>query len=510
MAGVHAPATFGFLRRERDRDVRAGSAYAGWTVPQPVRHLALLLALAAASACGSSGSSGTGSGAAGAAGAGVGGGSNDAGADASGGSAGMGGTAGSAGSSGSAGSAGSSGTGGAAGAGGTDAGPPPDPCSTATPSCPAVPSSTKKGKGLIPIDRCAFPLDRTKQWTSFAPLVDALRKKLPSAGLSGVLGDLNRSVVVTSSVPGGPAGVVFAFHWDSSEYTKAWWIPQGITGSADADASGQVFGRRVVVVSFYYDSAKDPGTTGEKGIRVAFVDVTNEKAPKYRFALLVEPTGTTSAPDFAPVNIHAGGIAWVGDHLYVADTFNGFRVFDTRRIYRVATGQSSIGCSSGTCYAGLYKYILPEVGSYSRSTKCSPRFSFVSAVRDASGTGLVSGEYCSGTSCTAALAGRLFRWPLDPATDLPAAARIWPSHAWFAAERQLQGAAESGSSMYMSSSEPAGAAGALFKDTTSSHKSFTWIDSPEDLMIDPAENRLWSLSEAAGARYVFAAKLSSY
>lgn len=472
---------------------------------RPVLHLALAGALVATSGCGSGASGSAGNGAAGAFdGGGAGGSSNDAGSGGNAGSSGSAGTAGSAGSSGAAGTAGSSGT------GGTDAGPPPDPCSTATPSCPSVPSSSKKGKGLIPIDRCAFPLTRSKQWVSFAPLVDALEQKLPSAGMAGVLGDLNRSVVVTSSVPGGPSGVVFAFHWDSSEYTKAWWIPQGITGSPDADASGLVDGRHIVVASFYYDAAKDPGSKGEKGVRVAFVDVTNEKAPKYRFALLVRPTGTKSAPDFAPINIHAGGIAWVGHYLYVADTFHGFRVFDTRRIYRVATGQNSIGCGGGTCYAGLYKYILPEVGSYSRSTKCSPRFSFVSAVRGASGPALVSGEYCSGSACTDPLAGRLFRWPLDPTTDLPAAPRIWPSAAWSAAERQLQGAAQSGKSMYMSSSEPAGSAGALFKDTTSSHKSFTWIDSPEDLMIDPAEDRLWSLSEKAGARYVFAVKRSSY
>ena len=265
-----------------------------------------------------------------------------------------------------------------------------------------------------------------------------------------------------------------------------------------------------MVASFYYDAAKDPGSAGEKGIRVAFVDVTDEKAPKYRFALLVQPTGTTSAPDFAPIAIHAGGIAWVGNFLYVADTFNGFRVFDTRRIYRVATGQSSIGCSGGSCYAGLYKYILPQVASYARSTKCSPRFSFVSAVRDSAGSALVSGEYCSGSSCSGPLAGRLFRWPLDASTGLPAAPRIWPSDAWFAAETQLQGAAQSGKSLYMSSSEPAAGAGALFKDTTTSHKSYAWVDAPEDLMIDPARGRLWGLSEATGARYVFAVKLSSY
>jgi hypothetical protein len=32
----------------------------------------------------------------------------------------------------------------------------------------------------------------------------------------------------------------------------------------------------------------------------------------------------------------------------------------------------------------------------------------------------------------------------------------------------------------------------------------TWVDAPEDLMLDTVANQLWGLSEAEGKRYVFA------
>lgn len=117
-----------------------------------------------------------------------------------------------------------------------------------------------------------------------------------------------------------------------------------MTGSADATATGFVDGKRVILASFYY--APPTGSTYEKGARVAFVDVTG--APKYRFALLVEPKGTVAAPDFAPVLVHAGGMVWFGNLLYVADTSKGFRVFDMSRMLQVATDTDVIGCTGGT------------------------------------------------------------------------------------------------------------------------------------------------------------------
>jgi hypothetical protein len=36
-----------------------------------------------------------------------------------------------------------------------------------------------------------------------------------------------------------------------------------------------------------------------------------------------------------------------------------------------------------------------------------------------------------------------------------------------------------------------------------------WIDSPEDLAFDPQAKAVWSLSEAANARYVIAVRLDA-
>ena len=44
--------------------------------------------------------------------------------------------------------------------------------------------------------------------------------------------------------------------------------------------------------------------------------------------LLVSPTMQGNVPSFAALKIHAGGLAWIGDRLYVPVTTGGFRVFD--------------------------------------------------------------------------------------------------------------------------------------------------------------------------------------
>ena len=352
-------------------------------------------------------------------------------------------------------------------------------------------------------------MDTAASFTTLAPLVDALSQKLPNKTIAAVLADTNRSPVAVTSVPGKPAGVSVAFRWDDAENTKTTWVPQGITGSADA-ADGPVAGKRVVAVSFYFDTDAAPAGADDKGVRIAFVDLTDESAPSYRFALLVEPSGTAGAPDFKPVSLHAGGIAWYQRWLYVADTSNGFRVFDTQRFLQTETDQDVIGCAGGVCRAGLYKYVLPQVGAYHDASKCGARFSWVSLDRDASGPALVSGEYCSTTACTSALSGRMFRWPLDPATGLLAKGRSWPSDAWLMGQVQVQGGALLGDVAYLSSSAPAAGAGALYRVRPGKSAKSVWIDSPEDLMVDHTGGLLFSLSEAVGERYVFGAKLSSY
>ena len=79
------------------------------------------------------------------------------------------------------------------------------------------------------------------------------------------------------------------------------------------------------------------------------------------------------------------------------------------------------------------------------------------------------------------------------------------SGAWYLGETHVQGAAGRGPFTWLSSSAPAGGGGALYR-TAVGQRSATlgWIDTPEDLAFDPAEDVLWSLSEGVGARYVVA------
>ncbi|MBW2457916.1 MAG: hypothetical protein JRI68_25650, partial [Deltaproteobacteria bacterium] len=263
-----------------------------------------------------------------------------------------------------------------------------------------------------------------------------------------------------------------------------------------------VAGREVVLASWYYDIGSDPNSNGEKGVRVALADVTTPSSVSYRHLLLVEPTMAGNQVDFLPIHIHAGGMAWVGDLLYVADTTHGFRVFDMTQIMQVATAENTIGWDpvDGVHYAGLYKYVVPQVGNYERSGDCSPRFSFVALDRSASPPALVSGEYDAGS-----LFGRLFHWPLFPSTDRLAPATSFPKLALFSLHSHLQGAVASGPTHWLSSSEPPAGHGDLYvAGEGTASQTVTWVDAPEDLQLDVPRNKLWSLSEGHGERYVFA------
>lgn len=388
-----------------------------------------------------------------------------------------------------------------------------DPCADLpVPACDTAYPSTA-GQGLVEIDRCAFPMAMSGDWAAHDARVTALEDLLPHASVEDVLGDLNRMGTVVATVPGLGTSIEYAMRWNDEEEESTRWFPQGLTGSPDASATGLVGGRRVVLASFYDDEEDD---AINKGARIAFADVTGPGAPTYRFALLVETTGTPDSPDIAPVPTHAGGIAWVGHYLYVAQTGSGFRVFDLDRMMQVDTDVDAIGCDGAGCTAGLYKYVIPQVGAYADGSACDPLFSFVALDATSDPPALVSGEYCSTDACPAPLASRLFRWPLDPATGLLAVGSpdggLWASDAFFMGERQVQGGITIDGTAFLSSSAPAAAAGELYRATTEGSDALPWSNTPEDLMYDPtagASGWLWSQSEGEGARFVFAVDAST-
>ncbi|MEV5545876.1 hypothetical protein AB0L35_06995 [Streptomyces sp. NPDC052309] len=201
----------------------------------------------------------------------------------------------------------------------------------------------------------------------------------------------------------------------------------------------------------------------EKGVRVSFL---NQATKKYRHVLLVWPyvnskehvsfdalharegrcTGTVTASCKAQNGIHAGGMVWYGNHLYVADTANGLRVFDLRRIMDLnpdgdagtddptpdglvsdVQDKKRVGRQSNVWYGYGYRYVMPQVATLRFTTarnagdtsknQCyttgRPKASYVSL--DRTGTDhMVLGEYCNFNGGTSP--GRVGTYPMTALT----------------------------------------------------------------------------------------------
>jgi hypothetical protein len=261
-----------------------------------------------------------------------------------------------------------------------------------------------------------------------------------------------------------------------------------------------------MLVSWYHNAKEDSGTSLYKGVRISFVDHTGA-TPKYRHALLVEPFSSAAGATFKALSstnssLHAGGIAWYKNYLYVADTSNGLRVFDLSRMLSVNTGKKNyVGYDFGAkkFYAFNYRYVIPQVGSYSLcgGTNCCARFSFVSADLSTSPHSLLSGEYVSNE-----ISGRLHRWPLDEASGrlLVVDGGVQCSQALFTGLKKMQGAVSYNSHYYISSSVTE----SIFPTTMDtlydgvpggSIQSNEYPFGPEDLYYSKWSGLLWTCTE---------------
>tara|TARA_R110002073_G_scaffold336557_1_gene535456 strand:- start:55348 stop:56658 length:1311 start_codon:yes stop_codon:yes gene_type:complete len=378
----------------------------------------------------------------------------------------------------------------------------PDPCAETIAQCPIA--TVSEGAGLLPVDRCAFPMQARDTWGTNHTLIESLSEQLATASLSDVLTDLNRVGIASSTVAGNPPGLQQAFRWQAGDENVEYWIPQGIATSANAVDGGRVDNKHVAMVSWYYKLESDEGSQQEKGVRIAIADTTDPDNVRYRFVLLAEPIELDGQASFKAVNVHAGGLAWVGDYLYVVHTGVGLRIFDLTRMLRVSTGADTIGfdAESTNYYAHNYAYVLPQVETIAHASECAPRYSFLSVDRTTEPMSLLSGEY-DATSVGA----RLHRWPLHADTGRPALVegmRLYPDEAFISGQSHLQGALSVNGTYYLSSSKPPQGAGVLYKTAPNTPTvNRTWNDSPEDLAYDPQRNSIWSLSEDAGQRFVF-------
>jgi hypothetical protein len=310
-------------------------------------------------------------------------------------------------------------------------------------------------------DAAAFTL--TPDW-GLETYAAALQAELGTRrSVTAVLDAANRSTTQCNSAQRGalpeyyartdyplPAGQLLhsseSFCWDPGDSKVAYWIPQGLTGSSDADDDGLWGDKRFLAVSWHYDKAV-AGTSADKGVRISLVD---RATGRYRHVLLVEPT-RTATPNYTAVPIHAGGLAWLGHYLYVADTSSGLRVFDMDRVLEVATGEDVIGRQGGAYYAYTYQYVVPQVASYKQAvrppTPCVPQpnalcFSSLALDRSTTPDTLVVGEYRNGRSEDATVdGGRVVRYPVAADTRKPvlASGQAVPRDAVTVPKSNLQG-----------------------------------------------------------------------
>jgi hypothetical protein len=353
-------------------------------------------------------------------------------------------------------------------------------------------------------------------------LVGALDSALPNVTMGAVADDANRTPVCDSA-PSVTNRTAY-YCWNAGDQDTTEWMPQGITTSSDALGEGTYDGKRINLVSWYDDAAD--GTA--KGVRISVSNLSaSASAPPYRHILLVEPSGTTSSPSFTPVNVHAGGIMWYGNLLYVADTNGGFRVFDLNHLWEVSTGNpSAIGRQSDGSYQAFdYKYVLPQTAKFTDSTAggyTQLKHSSVSLDRTSSPDSVIVTEYHDALEIANGAQVRTIRVPIDytnrylkPASD----GIIKATEAYRIDLEGVQGSAAINGEFFYTDSD-----GTDFTDPNTEGDLYTWAApsgsmvrhgdaltfGPEDLSYDPARDYLWTVSEHPGYRWVYAMDASSF
>lgn len=376
--------------------------------------------------------------------------------------------------------------------------------------------------------------------------VAALDKYLDKSGVQQLLAEANRPTkhngrchrrAFGKAMPAGSQWFCFTKSDAGNGKGRVEWIPQGVTTVADAQQNG-LWGNRQALLVSWYDDAVAP----KKGVRVTFLDPNTKR---YRHVLLVYPYIRKNGwPSYEAVGrpqggIHAGGVLWYGNYLYVVDTRRGIRVFDMRYIFDLH--KSSRGRPGDTKHIGWgeltlrpdvyrgygYRYVMPQVDAWvndagpdnsDKGNRCAgtgaPKFSYISLDRSEVPERLITGEYCGKRGDV----GRVARWPLDGTSGTLLAdqqdGRVHATDAHRLAANQIQGAVSYGGQWYLSRSTG--------KDDQGNWRNGRLITAqsnggslqtlgkprragvgPEDLSFWPAQNELWTVTEHEGQRMLY-------
>jgi hypothetical protein len=371
-------------------------------------------------------------------------------------------------------------------------------------------ASAAAGPTTLPNGQYTLSADYHKYDT----LNSALVSKLGTAAVHTVMDNANHDRTgITDSL--GIAGYDTGFRFDDGDNGDCANYPQGITTSRDAVGtanSGNYDGHQLVLVSWY---TKDGCDGASARSRITLVDWDATYPNKYRKILLVEATGTAAAPSFQDVKVHAGGVSWYGDYLYVADTGHGMRVFDMRKILKTNTGGTAgqIGRQSDgtTYYAHNYAYALPQVATITAATSSGTALAWSSISLDRVSKSIVMVEYTCSSGCTdyPNRAPRAVRFPFASGATTFAASTT-ASQALQLPWYKLNGVASHNGRWWFNSS---GAKQLYYWTPADGSHTYAWVGGGESISYwedDTNPDLLWSLQETVGHRNVFAVTQATY
>ncbi|MEV5588669.1 hypothetical protein AB0L05_24145 [Nonomuraea pusilla] len=340
------------------------------------------------------------------------------------------------------------------------------------------------GTGMAPTDTAPFTLRRATG--TLAESAAKLAGDIGATSVEALLAQANRTAVrrgASATMGGMKPRPADWYAFDVKDQATPDWYPQGVTCGEESGA----FGAPVFLVTWYFK----PGA-GERGVRVSFL---SPQTLRYRHALLVQATPDGS---YAPIDIHAGGVACHGHLLYVADTVRGLRVFDLANLLDLRTVQNDLGDparagrADGRFHAFGYRYVIPQTDFW-RVAQPGARFSFVSVDRSGPTPMLVTGEYLEDDP-----GGRVARWPLGLEGGAPA-------DAYVLGQPKVQGALSWGGRWYMSQAADAATNGRLLVHDGGRVAARPYPIGPEDLTVQ--DGRLWSVTEFRNKRVVFGVAL---
>lgn len=299
-----------------------------------------------------------------------------------------------------------------------------------------------------------------------------------------------------------PGEAVEGFRWPLRDNWSTVWWPQGV-------AVGRHRGIPIAMASWFAQ------TRGQRapGSRISVVDLRSAR-PRFHHVLLVTPRLVDGRIEFEPVKVHAGGIVWSGDRLFVAATLGGFREFRLRDILRTPT-RGILRRGSGPYDQ---RYLLPQAASFGPvepDARERMRYSFIShetssarepeRERDREDESepeslrLVAGEFGPAEK------RRLARLTLSDAS-----AAVDEHHV--PGIPNMQGAVLHDGEWFVSASRGDKRGGDLWVGPTGDlvRHELVFPPGPEDLAVWPERRQLWSLTEFPGKRWMFALDLDRW